>query len=318
MINAYDAIKGFDIVHDHTIFGPLYAERFPGLNVVTTIHGVIDDDLADILRAVAPRVQLIAISATQCEAVPDLSVAAVIHHGLDAARFPFESGPRAYTLFMGRMAPEKGAHRAIRAATRAGVPLVLMGKMRSTEEQAYFRNEVEPRLDADKNIFYVGEVDERRKLELLSKARCLLFPIKWKEPFGIVLLEALACGTPVIAFGRGAVPEIIEPGRTGFICRDEQEMAEAIHRIDELDPGACRAAVESHFSAARMVDDHLRLFERILSRSAATSRWSPSARRTRDGGGEWSPRAGGSPEAPLADGGPDGPDEQGQATAAAG
>lgn len=266
VMGAYKAVQGFDIVHDHTLFGPAYAERFPDLTVVTTIHSALDDDLVAFFGSIASRVPVIAISASQVEAVPRLPVAAVIHHGLDAARFPFEDGSRDYALFLGRMAPEKGARQAIEAAKRARMPLVLAGKQRSPEERAYFAEEVEPYLDAEHNIFHLGEVSHARKLELLSKARCLLFPISWREPFGIVLLEALACGTPVVAFRRGAVTEIVEHGRTGFVCMDAREMAEAIHRSVELDSQVCRQAVEGHFSAKRMVADHLNLFERLLAR----------------------------------------------------
>ena len=265
VVAAYEAVQDFDIVHDHTLLGPIYSERFPELAVVTTIHSALDDDLVELFGSIAGRVPLIAISTSQVEGVRRLPVAAVIHHGLDASRFPFVDGPRDYALFVGRMAPEKGARPAIDAATRARMPLVLAGGMRSPEERAYFEDEVEPHL-AEHNVFYVGEVSHQRKLELLSNARCLLFPIAWQEPFGIVLLQALACGTPVVGFGRGAVAEIVDHGRTGFLCRDEQEMAEAIHRSAEIDPAACRQAVEGYFSARRMVADHLNLFERILAR----------------------------------------------------
>jgi glycosyltransferase involved in cell wall biosynthesis len=233
---------------------------------VTTMHGSLEGDFGDIYRRIAPQVPTIAISATQCEAVACLPVAAVIHHGIDASRFPFGEGRRDYCLFLGRIAPEKGAHLAIAAARDAGVPLVLAGKKRSSSEQVYFTRDIEPHVDADDNVFYVGEVSHERKLELLSRARCLLFPIGWREPFGMVLLEALACGTPVVALPKGAVTEIVEHGRTGYVCRDVQQMAAAIHLVGDLDPHTCRAAVEHHFSARRMVTDHLQLYRRVGDR----------------------------------------------------
>lgn len=266
VMDAYDQVAGFDIVHDHTVSGPIYAHHFPDLRVVTTIHGSLEQEFGDIYRRVAPQVSVVAISVTQCEAAPSVPVAAVIHHGVDASRFPVGDGERDFCLFLGRMTPEKGAHRAIRAAILAGVPLVLAGKKRSSLEEAYFAREVAPLLDRQNNIFYVGEVSHERKLELLAKARCLLFPIDWREPFGMVLLEAFACGTPVVAFPKGAVTEIIKDGCTGFICRDVQQMAAKIHRLDELDPSACREAVERHFSARRMVNDHVQLYQRIIDR----------------------------------------------------
>ena len=271
VMDAYDVVGETDIVHDHTVTGPVYAQLRAGPPTVTTMHGTLDGEFGLVYRRIAPRVPTIAISSSQCEAGSRLPVASVIHHGLNASRFPFHDGRRDYCLFLGRLAPEKGADRAIRAARLAGVPLVLAGKMRSPSEQEYFESEVKPYVNDEDNIFYVGEVPHERKLDLLSRARCLLFPISWREPFGMVLLEALACGTPVIAFPRGAVSEIVENGRTGFICGDEQAMTAAIHRVGELDPVACRDAVENHFSARRMVTDHLRLYQRIIDRHSRRS-----------------------------------------------
>ena len=271
VMDAYENVGDHDIVHDHTVCGPIFAQLVPHPPVVTTIHGCLEGELSDVYRRVAPLVPTIAISATQCEAVPRLPVAAVIHHGIEASRFPLGDGRRDYCLFLGRFAPEKGAHLAIAAARLAGAPLVLAGKKRSPSEEAYFVRDVEPHIDAADDVFHVGEVSHERKLELLRAARCLLFPIGWREPFGLVLLEALACGTPVIAFAKGAVTEIVEHGRTGFICRDVQEVAAAIHRVDELDPDACRAAVEGHFSARRMVADHLDLYRRVVERHRRTA-----------------------------------------------
>jgi glycosyltransferase involved in cell wall biosynthesis len=271
VMDAYENVEGFDIVHDHTVCGPVFAQLVSHPPVVTTMHGSLEGELGDVYRRIAPLVPTIAISATQCEAASCPPVAGVIHHGVDASRYPVGDGGRDYCLFLGRFAPEKGAHLAIAAARLAGAPLVLAGKKRAPSEEAYFARDVEPHLDAGRNIFHVGEVSHERKLELLRRARCLLFPIGWREPFGLVLLEALACGTPVIAFAKGAVTEIVDHGRTGFICRDVQEMAAAICRVDELDDGACRAAVEHHFSARRMVADHLDLYRRVVDRHRRTS-----------------------------------------------
>jgi glycosyltransferase involved in cell wall biosynthesis len=285
VMDAYENLDGCDIVHDHTVCGPLFAQLVPHPPVVTTVHGSLEGELGDVYRRIAPRVPTIAISATQCEAATCLPVAAVIHHGIDAGRFPFGDGRRDYCLFLGRFAPEKGAHLAIGAARLAGAPLVLAGKKRSTSEAAYFARDVEPHVSADDNVFHVGEVSHDRKLELLRGARCLLFPIGWREPFGLVLLEALACGTPVIAFAKGAVTEIVEHGHTGFICRDVQEMAAAIGRVDELDRGACRAAVEHHFSARRMVADHVNVYRRVVDRHMRMSEREGREAETRTGVG---------------------------------
>ena len=264
VMTAYEAVEGYDVVHDHTVFGPVYAERFPELPVVTTVHGPFNAELADIYRRIAPRVPLIAISEAQRRTVPDIPVARVIHHGLDVGEFPMGAGEGGYCLFLGRMSPDKGASRATEAAFKAGVPLVLAAKMREPLEHEYFTANVEPYLNDD--FRYVGEADHDRKVELLRNARCLLFPIRWDEPFGMVMIEAMACGTPVLAFAEGAAPEIVEDGRTGFLCHDENDMAEAIKKVDGLDRADCRAAVEQRFSTERMVADHLDLFEQLLAR----------------------------------------------------
>jgi glycosyltransferase involved in cell wall biosynthesis len=260
---AYEAVADCDIVHDHTVMGPSYSDRFPGLPVVTTIHGEFNDEMTDIYRRVTERVPLIAISHAQRKPAPHIPIARVIHHGLDASDFPFGDGSGGYCLFLGRMSPDKGAHRAIEAAKKAGVPLKMAAKMREAWEFEYFDANVKPHLSQD--VQYLGEVPHEEKLELLAGARALLFPIRWNEPFGMVMIEALACGTPVLAFPEGAAPEVVEDGRTGFLCHDETDMAEAIDRVGELDRRTCRAAVEGYFSTERMVNEHLALFEEVLS-----------------------------------------------------
>ena len=269
VMHAYDAVHGFDIVHDHTIAGPVYAERFPDCRVVTTIHGVIDADLRDLYQRVAKRVAVIAVSTSQAVSAQGVDLAGTIHHGLDPASFPYRPWKGQYCLFLGRMDRDKGAREAVEAARAAGARLILAGKMRSPQELDYFHQEVEPQLNDD--IVYVGEVDHARKLELLAGARCLLFPIRWGEPFGLVMIEAMACGTPVLAFPEGSVPEVVEHGRTGFICDDEADMAKAIGQLDALDSAACRAAVENHFSADRMVAEHLDLYAELLGSRPRTA-----------------------------------------------
>jgi glycosyltransferase involved in cell wall biosynthesis len=244
--------------------GPVYAERFPDLRVVTTIHGPFNEELADIYGRFARRVPVIAISHAQRRNVPDIPIARVIHHGLDAEEFPYGQGDGGYLLYLGRMAPEKGAHRAMEAAHKAGVPLLMAAKMREQREFDYFETYVKPYLNPD--IQYLGEVPHEEKLQLLAGARALLNPIRWPEPFGLVMIEAMACGTPVLAFPEGAAPEIVEDGRTGYLCHDVADMAEAIGRIDKLDRVACRQVIEGYFSTRRMVAEHLALFEDLLGR----------------------------------------------------
>jgi len=263
VLHAYDHLGDVDLVHDHTMMGPFYAERFPRLPVVTTIHGPFNDELTELYRAVDQRVPIVCISRDQRASGPSVRVAAVIHHGLYAADFPIGDGSGGYCLFLGRMAPEKGPHRAIAACRQAGVRLVMAAKMREERERRYFETEVAPHLGPD--VEYLGEVDHTTKLALLGGASALINPIRWAEPFGLVMVEALACGTPVLSFPEGAAPEIVDDGRTGFLCADEDGLAAAIGRIGEIDRATCRAAVEGYFSVERMVDEHVALYERVLA-----------------------------------------------------
>jgi len=261
LIHAYEAVRDCDVVHDHSVAGPLYANRFPDLRVVTTVHGEFNDEMTDVYTEVARTVPIIAISHAQRRPVPQLPIARVIHHGIDASDFPFGAGDGGYCLYLGRMAPGKGAHRAVAVARKAGMPLLMAAKMREPWELEYFETQVEPYLTDE--IRYLGEVPQEQKLELLARAAALLFPIRWNEPFGLVMLEALACGTPVLAFPEGAAPEVVEDGKTGFLCHDEAAMVEALGRLGAIDRRVCRAAVEGYFSTTRMVREHLELFEEV-------------------------------------------------------
>ena len=268
VIFAYEHSDDFDVIHDHTLAGPLFAAaRGSGPPVVTTVHGPLNEDLVDIYGALGDRVPIICISEAQHRAAPDIPVAKVILHGIDASLFPVgdglgdDDGP--YCLFLGRMAPDKGAHRAVEVARKAGMRLLMAAKMREPWEIRYFTEMVEPLLGPD--AVYLGEVPHEQKLELLDGASALLFPIRWNEPFGLVMLEAMACGTPVLAFPEGAAPEVVEHAKTGFLCADEAEMVEALTQVDTLDRADCRGAVEGYFSTERMVKDHVELFEALVS-----------------------------------------------------
>jgi glycosyltransferase involved in cell wall biosynthesis len=264
--HAYSLARDYDVIHDHTLIGPFYAQRFPDLNVVTTNHGPFDAELGDVYRAMAPAAQVVAISAHQASTARGVEIAAVIHHGVDPADFPVGRGGGP-AVFLGRMSPSKGVAAAVRVARTAGVPLLIAAKMREAAERQYFEREVRPLLGG--GIEYIGEVDAAEKKELLGSARCLLNPLAWPEPFGMVMIEALACGTPVVATGCGAVPEIVRHGVTGFIAEEETELAEAVDRAGTLDRGHCRWAVEGHFSARRMVNDHVLLYETLVAAEPA-------------------------------------------------
>lgn len=266
LLDAVDALDAVDVIHDHTVVGPvLAAATGPDrpIPVLTSCHGPFDDELAPIYRRIAAQVPLIAISRHQAATAGDIPIAAVIHHGVDPDRFPVGPGDGGYVVFLGRMAPGKGVHVAAAAAIEAGVPLRIAAKMREPEEQAYFEARVRPLLG--RGVEYLGEIGGPEKLELLGHAAALLNPIRWDEPFGMVMIESLACGTPVIATPHGSVPEIIDHGVTGRIARTSDELVGALADLGALDRGACRDAVETRFSARRMVEDHVELYRRLVA-----------------------------------------------------
>lgn len=263
VMRGYEALAGCDIIHDHTLLGPAWALATGYDRVVTTCHGPFSGELRAIYRRYGKRLPVVAISQDQSSHAPEIAVDRVIHHGLDPDEYP-EGGGGDYLLFLGRMTPDKGVRQAVLAARAAGMPLVIAAKNREPAERAYFTEEVEPLLTDEVDVR--GEVAGAAKLELLGAAKALLNPIQWAEPFGLVMIEAMACGTPVIACPNGAAPEIVDAGRTGFLCSDSADLVGAIHRVDELDRAACRAAVVERFSTARMIDDHLALYREMVAR----------------------------------------------------
>lgn len=262
-IGAYDWIADqVDIVHDHTLVGPVYAQRFSALPVVTTNHGPFDAELAEYYRAISGVVPIIAISRHQASTARGTRIGGVIHHGIDLDAIPVGDGSGGYALFLGRMSPDKGVHTAARVARAAGVPLKIAAKMNEPAERAYFDALVAPLLGSD--VEFIGEVGGHEKLALLGGARCLLNPIAWPEPFGMVMIEALACGTPVLGTPMGSVPEIVDDEVTGFIGASEDDLAHALLRLGELDRAACRRAAGVRFSAERMAAEHVRFYQAVL------------------------------------------------------
>jgi glycosyltransferase involved in cell wall biosynthesis len=270
VINAYGVIADWhpDVVHDHTLIGPVYADRYP-FPVVTTNHGTFESELGDLYRALVGHVPVIAISHHQASTARDVTLAGVIHHGVDVDSFPMGDGRGGYALFLGRMNPTKGVHTAARLARAAGMPLKIAAKMAEPPELEYFHREVEPLLGD--GVEYLGEVGGRAKLALLADAACLLNPIAWPEPFGMVMIEALACGVPVVAFRHGSVPEVIDDGVTGFVVESLEDAIAATRRVPTLDRRRCRAVFERRFDVSRMADDYLRLYEELLSRRRLAS-----------------------------------------------
>jgi len=266
VVNAYQHpfVVAADIVHDHTIVGPLYSRRE---GVVSTAHGPFLSDCGDIYRATGERSALVAISAHQAATMTDVRVAAVIHHGVDVDAIPEGSGQGGYALFLGRMHPDKGVASACRIAREAGLPLLIAAKMRERFEHDYFDAEVRPLLGA--NVDYIGEIGGDEKWSLLGDALCLLNPIEWPEPFGMVMIEALACGTPVVSTPMGSVPEIVIDGVTG-VLGSAAELGLRLLDAKGIDRHRCRQEALARFTSDRMVDDHLNLYDRIAARATVT------------------------------------------------
>ena len=263
---ASDALAdlGVDLVHDHSLAGPLLA-RGRDVPTVVTMHGPATGPNGDYFRRLGRTVDLVAISHAQRRLAPALNWVGVVHNGLDVSSFPFVPDKDDYVLWLGRFSPEKGAHLAIDAARAVGRRIVLAGKLNEPAEHEYFAEHVAPRLATD--VEYVGEADATLKRELLSRAAVLAFPIQWEEPFGMVMAEALACGTPVAAIGRGSVPEVLTDGETGVVVREAWRFPRALEAAAALDPYACRARAEQCFDLPVMAAGYDRIF-RVLAEGA--------------------------------------------------
>lgn len=276
-LKAYEWWNEFDLIHDHTLSGAMIGACVP-VPVVHTLHGPITERVARLLPDLARHVHLVAISHHQRSTLPAGVRATVIHNGVDPAAFPFRPEHGEYLLFCGRINPEKGPVEAIEIARRAGLPLLMVVKINEQLEREYWEAAVKPRLRGlDVDVKQQPPTEE--KLRAYRDALATLFPIQWPEPFGLVMVESMATGTPVVAFRNGSVPEVIEDGVTGFICNSVDEAAEAVWRVRELDRRKCRQRVERHFSSALNVLRHEQLYRSIL---AGDSRRTPTPALWRD------------------------------------
>ncbi|MEA2285470.1 MAG: hypothetical protein QOJ21_1513, partial [Solirubrobacteraceae bacterium] len=240
----------FDVVHDHCGYTPLAMANRIALPLVHTVHGPFDEDSSVFYSHHAAKGDLVCISHSQAGMAPDgVDVAGVVHNPIDVDAWPVGLHKQDYLLWLGRFVAEKGPQRAIRVAKASGRPLVLAGTVQPGHER-FFATEIEPHIDGE-TIRFVGEVGGARKQTLFGEAFAFLMPIRWPEPFGMVMVEALAAGTPVIAFDQGAAPEIVEHGTNGFLVRDEDEMAAVVDRAGQIDPMQCRRSAE-RFSPDRV------------------------------------------------------------------
>lgn len=266
----------FDLIHSHLDFlGFPLARRCP-VPVVTTLHGRLDlPELEPVFREYA-EMPLVSISNAQRRPLPWANWQATVYHGVPRDLYRYHPQPGRYLAFLGRIAPEKRPDHAIEIAKRVGMPLKIAAKVDPADRE-YFRAEIEPLL-SHPLIEYIGEITDGQKNDFLGQAYAMLAPYDWPEPFGLVLIEALACGTPVLAYRRGSIPEIIEDGLTGFVCDSLAEMVSAVERVQFLDRRRCRQAFEERFTVERMVRDYLDVYEQMLSEEGG-SRISRVARR---------------------------------------
>lgn len=261
---GYEALSDMDIVHNHTVLGPLLLAptRRQGPPVVTTHHLRFTPAIRRVMVEAARTSSIVAISRAQAQTAETVPIRAVIHHGLNLQAYQRGSGNGGYLAFVGRMCADKGVDTAVRVAKQAGLPIVIASKMRTPAEQEFFRERVAPLLGPDDPP--PQELPLEARIELLRGATALVNPIRWPEPFGLVMIEALAAGTPVITRPCGAAPEIVEDGRTGFVRETENGLITAVERIGEIDREVCRAVAEERFGADRMARDYEDLYRSTL------------------------------------------------------
>jgi glycosyltransferase involved in cell wall biosynthesis len=257
-------VDQFDIVHFHidVLHAPLVRDNAE--RTLTTLHGRLDlPDLAP-FYAVFGDLPFASISNDQRKCLPRANWLGTAYHGLPGDLLPFRPKISDYLAFLGRISPEKGPDRAIEIAARSGMPLKIAAKV-DRADQAYWTEVISPMIDAHSDVEFIGEIDEDRKADFLGDAAALLFPIDWPEPFGLVMIEAMACGTPVIAYRRGSVPEVVDQNVSGFIVDTMDEAVAAVERIATLDRATVRAQFESRFTVERMAKDYLEIYRKLLS-----------------------------------------------------
>jgi len=266
---AARAGEPFDVIHDHSGFTALAMAARAGAPVVHTVHGPFTDETSCFYARHGHKASLVGLSHSQFEQAPHgVRASAIVPNPVAVEDWPLQLDKQDYLLWMGRMDPIKGAHRAIAAARACGTRLVLAGPVQPGQE-AYFVREIEPHIDGER-VVYAGEVGGERRVQLFAHARAFLMPIRWAEPFGMVMVEALACGTPVLAFPEGAASEIVIDGENGFHVADEREMASAVERLGQIDPLSCRESVAGRYDAAIVAAGYEAVYERAIQ--AATRR----------------------------------------------
>jgi glycosyltransferase involved in cell wall biosynthesis len=262
----------YDIVHNHGDWPFLIADHFTAAPMITTIHNPAQYKLG--VPSVYNQYDYVSISDAERRYMPRLNYVATVHHGIDPSMFEYNEQGGDYLVFLGRMSPDKGPTQAIEIAKRTNHKLIMAAKI-DPPDRHYYRQVIKPLIDG-KQINYIGEAAHNTKVTLLKNAKALLSPIQWDEPFGLTNIEAMACGTPVIAIGRGALPEIIIDGKTGYLCKTIKQMADRVADIDKISRKDCRTHIEQHFSEDRMARDYVRVYQQVIA--AQTPATTPKAR----------------------------------------
>ena len=267
---VFRRLDEFDVIHFHVDYLHFPLSRRSSATQMTTLHGRLDyPDLVPLFKEYA-EMAVSSISDSQRGPLPWLNWQGTIYHGLPTRLFDFSPRPGKYLAFLGRVSPEKGPDRAIEISRRTGIPLKIAAKVDKVDKE-YFETVIKPLLDTSPTVEFIGEIGDSYKGQFLGEALALLFPINWPEPFGLVMIEAMACGTPVIAFRRGSVPEVMEQGESGFIVEDVEGAVACLAGIESFDRRKCRARFDARFTAQRMAEEYLQCYGSLIERNRLAS-----------------------------------------------
>lgn len=257
------AEERFDVIHSHLDFIGFPLSRRCKIPVLTTLHGRLDlPELKPVFEEYA-EIPLVSISNNQRQPLRWANWLSTVYHGLPKNKYTFHPRPGQYLAFLGRIAPEKCPDQAIEIAKRVGIPLKIAAKV-DPADRAYFETKIKPLLDHPL-VEYIGEIADAQKDDFIGGAYAMVCPYDWPEPFGLVLIESLACGTPVLAYRRGSIPELIDPGTTGYVCETLDEMVGAVNGVSLIDRRRCRATFEERFTVERMAEDYLKVYNQLLN-----------------------------------------------------
>jgi glycosyltransferase involved in cell wall biosynthesis len=264
-LEAYHLAEEFDIIHDHTLLGPAVGVMLGGPPVVHTLHGPWTPSNRRYYGMIDETIDLVSISRTQQEANEDVRYAGCVYNGINLDDYPLCEDKEDYLVFLGRSSPQKGPEWAVEIAKKAGMPLKMAVKIAEPAEREHWEKEVEPRMTGEEEVF--ENASHETKVDILQHGRATLFPIQWKEPFGLVMVESMACGTPVLASPMGAAREIVDDGVNGFFAEDVDDMVEKLDKIRDITPEMCRRPVVERFSAHSMIEGYEEVFEQALGRA---------------------------------------------------